>query len=692
MTLVQLGSKVEVAARDFPTNRGGLCRKGWTAAELLSAPDRLRTPWLRRGAENALEPASWPEAIDFVASSIRKVQTSYGLDAIGIFGGGGLTNEKAYMLGKFARVVLRSKNIDYNGRFCMASAAVANQRAFGIDRGLPFPISDIPGAEVILMFGGNPADTMPPLMQYFEEQRRRGGRLIVADPRRTRTAESAQIHLQLTPGSDAALANGILNVAIREKLIDEAYIAERTHGFEAVRKAVSSYWPDRVERIAGVPAASIVEAARLLAHAKTAMVFSARGTEQQSHGVDNVLALTNLTLALGLAGKPNSGYGCFTGQGNGQGGREHGLKADQLPGYRKLANAADREHVAAVWGIPADDLPGPGLAACDLFDALGERGGIRALWVMGANPVVSAPKAAVLEERLKRLDLLVVCDAFLSETASMADVVFPVTQWAEEEGTMTNLEGRMLYRRAALPAPEGVRTDLQVLKLVATALDRGAFMIDTPEAAFEELTRASAGGKADYGGATYARIIAEDGLFWPCKTATDAGTPRLFGERFATPDGRARFYAVEYRPPAEEPNELYPLYLTTGRLLGQYQSGAQTRRVRTLNDAEPEAFIEVHPDTAANINIADGAMAQVVTRRGRVICRARYSRGIRFDTIFMPFHFGGSGRANTLTNDAVDPVSKIPEFKISAARLERAPETNTNSETPSGALGNTLLK
>jgi len=692
MTLLQNATGVEVAARDFPTNKGGLCRKGWTAAELLTAPDRLRTPLLRRGRDNALEPATWDEALDYLTSAFTTLQHSYGRNSIAIYGGGGLTNEKAYMLGKFARVVLGSKNIDYNGRFCMASAAVANQRAFGIDRGLPFPIADIPGADLILMFGANPADTMPPLMQYFEEQRRRGGTLIVADPRRTRTAEAAQLHLQLTPGTDAALANGILHVIIREKMIDETYIADRTHGFDAVRKAVASYWPDRVERITGIAAASIVDAARLLGRAKTAMVFSARGTEQQSHGVDNVLALTNLVLALGLAGKPNSGYGCFTGQGNGQGGREHGQKADQLPGYRKLTSAADREHVAGVWGIPADDLPGPGLPTGELFEALGERGGVRALWVLGANPVVSAPRAAQLEERLKRLDLLVVSDSFLSETASMADVVLPVTQWAEEEGTTTNLEGRVLYRRAALSPPEGVRTDLEVLKQVATALGRGQFMLDVPEAAFEELTRASAGGKADYGGMSYARINAENGLFWPCASPDSAGSPRLFGERFPTPDGRARFYAVEYRPPAEEPSEEYPLYLTTGRLLVQYQSGTQTRRVASLNEIEPAAFVEVHPDTASSLGIADGEMVQVLTRRGRAVCKARFSRAIRLDTIFMPFHFAGAGRANTLTNDAVDPVSKIPEFKIAAARLARLPapsETLLSTETQSGTRDNT---
>ena len=671
MTLLRNGADWEVSARNFPTNRGGLCQKGWTAAELLRASDRLTTPLLRRRPGQPLEAASWAEAIEFIATSLTMLQESYGRDSVAIFGGGGLTNEKAYTLGKFARVVLRTKNIDYNGRFCMASAAAASQRVFGIDRGLPFPLSDIPEAEVILMVGANPAETMPPLMQYFEEQRKNGGRLIVADPRRTPTADAAELHLQLTPGSDAALANGLLFVAIREKLIDETFIAERTRGFDLARGAVASYWPDRVERITGVPAASIVAAARMLGAAKRAMVFTARGAEQQSHGVNNVIAFTNLVLALGHSGKRGSGYGCFTGQGNGQGGREHGQKADQLPGYRKLTSAADRAHVAEVWGVAPDDLPGPGLPAVELLDALGQRGGVRGLWVMGANPVVSAPKAAELERRLEKLDLLVVSDAFLSETASLADVVLPVTQWAEEEGTLTNLEGRVLYRRAVCAPPDGVLSDLEVMKLVANALGRGSFIADSPAEAFEELRRASAGGKADYAGISYARIQRDDGVFWPCRSETEADSPRLFAERFATPDGRARFFAVQYRPPAEEPNDDFPFYLTTGRLTAHYQSGAQTRRVKSLLAAAPEPFVEIHPSTASSMGVTDGELVHVVTRRGRASCKVRTTHAIRFDTLFMPFHFSGPGRANTLTNDAVDPVSKIPEFKISAARVER---------------------
>jgi assimilatory nitrate reductase catalytic subunit len=673
MTLTRTENGVRVAPRDFPTNRGGLCRKGWTSAELLSSPDRLTTPLIRRAESGELAPASWQEAIAFVASSIRTLSDRYGPNSLGVFGGGGLTNEKAYMLGKFARVVLRTKNIDYNGRFCMASAAVASQKVFGIDRGLPFPVSDIANADVVFLAGANPAETMPPLMQYFDAQKKSGGRLIVSDPRRTPTAAAATLHLQHTPGTDVALANGMLYLALREKLIDHAFIRDRTRDFELASKSAAAYWPDRVERITGVPAAELLAATRLMGRAKTAMLFTARGVEQQVCGVDGVIAFTNLLLALGHAGKPYSGYGCLTGQGNGQGGREHGQKADQLPGYRKLAKAEDREHVAGVWGVDPDELPPPGLPAVELFRTLGVRGGVRGLWIMGANPVVSAPNAQELDAGLSRLDLLVVCDPFLSETARLADVVLPVAQWAEEEGTLTNLEGRVLYRQQALAPPDGVRTDLEVMKLVATALGRGHHIEDRPAAAFEELRRASAGGQADYAGVSYARIRARQGVFWPCPSEDGPDSPRLFLERFATPDGRARFLAVEQRDPAEITDESYPLFLTTGRLLAHYQSGNQTRRVAELAEANPESFVEVHPDTALVLGVADGERVRVVTRRGRVVCSARLTTTIRRDTLFMPFHFGGAERANTLTSDAVDPVSKIPAFKLAAARIERVP-------------------
>jgi assimilatory nitrate reductase catalytic subunit len=671
MTLVEEAGLWSVAARDFPTNKGGLCRKGWTAASLLNSPDRLTTPLMRDSKGGTLRPAEWPEVLERIAGKIKSISAESGADAIGVFGGGGLTNEKAYLLGKFARVALRTANIDYNGRFCMASAAAAGLRAFGIDRGMPFPMQDIAQTDAILMIGSNPAETLPPIMQYFEEQRDRGGTLIVADPRRTPTAKLATLHLQLTPGTDAALANGLLHIAIRRGLIDADFIEQRTSGFERVKRMVASYWPDRVERVTGVPVAQLEKAAQILGEADTAMLITGRGPEQQSQGVNNVLAFINLILALGHAGKPLSGYASMTGQGNGQGGREHGQKADQLPGYRKLDNPQHRAELAAFWNVEPDELPQPGLSASELLDALG--GKIRALLVFASNILVSAPDALQVARRMEQLDLLVVADIFLSETAAHADIVLPVTQWAEEEGTMTNLEGRVLLRNRAKEPPPGAWTDIRILTELAERLGRGHLFTPRLDEVFDEFRRATAGGTADYAGISYARIAAENGVFWPCPAPDHPGTPRMFLDRFATDDGRARFHAVDHRASDEMPDQDFPYFLTTGRVLAQYQSGTQTRRIAELNAAEPEPFVEINPNTARGLKIADGDLTVLTTRRGRIVVKARFSRDIRLDTLFVPFHWSGAGSANALTNAALDPISKIPEFKVCAVRIERAP-------------------
>jgi len=438
-----------------------------------------------------------------------------------------------------------------------------------------------------------------------------------------------------------------------------------------VQRVCKSYWPERVERITGVPEAQIVRAAHMLGEAATAMVLTARGAEQQAHGTDNVLAYINLLLALGRAGKPHSGYGCLTGQGNGQGGREHGQKSDQLPGYRKIDNPVHRAHVAGVWGVEAGSLPQPGLSACKLLGAMG--GAVRGLLVFASNVLVSAPDADSVAGGLGGLDLLVVADMFLSETAERADVVLPIAQWAEEDGTMTNLEGRVLRRRRALPPPAGVWTDLQVLHALAERLGCTADFATEPETAFGELRRASAGGAADYAGVTYDRIDAENGVFWPCPDPGHPGTQRLFLDRFATEDGRARFHAVEYHGAAEVPDRDFPYVLTTGRVLAQYQTGVQTRRVPELAAAEPGGFVEMHADTARGHHIGAGDLVRLTTRRGSIDLPARISRDIRMDTVFVPFHWGGVARANLLTNPVLDAISGIPEFKACAVHIARAP-------------------
>ncbi|WP_031025221.1 molybdopterin oxidoreductase family protein [Streptomyces sp. NRRL WC-3725] len=746
---------VEVTERaDFPVNRGALCGKGRTAAEVLSPAVRLTAPLVRDGGR--LVEASWPQALDRIAERLGATRERYGPDALGVFGGGGLTNEKAYTLGKFARVVLGTSQIDYNGRFCMSSAAAAGTKAFGLDRGLPFPLEDVPRTGCVILVGSNLAETMPPSLRFFTELRENGGTLIVVDPRRTRTAEQADLHLAPRPGTDLALALGLLHLVVAEGRTDEEYIRERTTGWEEARAAAMAHWPEYVERITGVPVPQLREAVRMFCEPEAAMVLTARGPEQQSKGTDTVGAWINLCLATGRPGRPFSGYGCLTGQGNGQGGREHGQKADQLPGYRKLDDPAARRHVAGVWGVDPDSLPGPGRSAYELLDALGTD--VRALLLMGSNPVVSAPRAAHVEQRLRSLDFLAVADVVLSETAELADVVLPVTQWAEETGTTTSLEGRVLLRRQAVAPPPGVHSDLYVLHELADRLGVEKGFPTDPEEIFEELRRASAGGPADYSGITYRRLAEENGVFWPCpegpvategseetggtgasdgedavldtlpddpaadtggtadvpparltaaaRTTEDAvpddsaaddgtaldslphrpaadagaarapaghthpGTPRLFLDRFATPDGRARFVPVAHRATAEEPDAEYPLLLTTGRVVSQYQSGAQTRRVAELNAAAPGPFVELHPRLAARLGAADGDPVAVVSRRGRAVAPARITGAIRPDTVFMPFHWPGEGRANTLTNPALDPTSRMPEFKSCAVRVE----------------------
>ena len=657
---------------DFPTNRGGLCAKGWTAAELLDHKDRLLTPLVRAvegDRTSPLRPATWDEAFDRVVAAITRSQDRYGRDAVGIFGGGSLTNEKAYALGKFARVGLRTAMIDYNGRFCMSSAATAGNKAFGVDRGLPFPLSDIAEAAAILLVGSNPADTMPPAMQYFDQARHNGARHIVVDPRRTSTADGASLHLAPVPGTDLALANGLLHIAIREGYLDEAYIAERTTGFAAVRAAVSSYWPDWVERTTGVSVADMRDTVRALATAPSAMILTARGAEQHSNGTDTAQAFINLALALGLPGKWASGYGTVTGQGNGQGGREHGQKADQLPGYRRLDDPRARAHVAAVWGIEPEELPLPGKSAFEMLDRLGSDGGVRTLFVLASNIAVSAPDANRIRHRLAALDTLIVSDIFLSETAALADIVLPTAEWAEEEGTMTNLEGRVIRRKMALPPPEGVLDDLQMIAELATRLGRGQYFSDKPAEVFEELRRASAGGVADYAGITYDRIEAEQGVFWPCPSVDHPGTPRLFAESFPTPDGKARFIPVVHRAPAETPDRSYPYVLTTGRLLQQYQSGTQTRRLG--GTMVPDPHVQLHPSLARRLQIEPSDLVELRTRRGVAVFRAQVTDAIRPEVLFVPFHWGGANNANSLTDPALDPSSRMPEFKVCAVAARR---------------------
>jgi assimilatory nitrate reductase catalytic subunit len=654
----------------FPVNNGQLCIKGWTSSALLNHPERLLSPLIRDARREPFRECSWEEAMDRTAGAMIRTRDRYGADANGVFGSGALTNEKTYLLGKFARLAMGTANIDYNGRYCMSSAAAAGNRAFGIDRGLPFPVQDIAETKLAILVGSNCADTLPPIMQWFDKLKANGGRLAVIDPRRTATAKRADAHLATTPGSDLALANGLLYLAIEEGFLKREYIAARTNGFESVRAAVLGYHPAHVERITGVSEAQMRQLVRWMAAAESCMILSGRGAEQHSKGADTCNAWINLALAFGLPGKPNSGWGCLTGQGNGQGGREHGQKADQLPGYRLIENPAHREILAKHWGVPAGSLPRKGKSAFELLDSLGPQGGIRTLFVMGSNVAVASPDIPRIVDRLKATEFLAVCDSFMSETAAMADVVFPVCQWAEEEGTMTNFEGRVLHRRRTARPPRGVRSDIEVMRGIAERLGCGhQFRFESTRAVFDEFRAATAGAPADYSGITYERIDAQDGVFWPCPSEDHEGTPRMFAERFHHPDGKAKFLPVEHREGGEKPCRDYPYFFTTGRYKEHYNSGTQTRRVEKLLSTQPLPRLQMHPTLANRHSITGASVVTLESRRGRAEFTVDISPDIRPDTLFAPFHWGGRGAANALTQGVLDPTSRMPEFKLAAVRI-----------------------
>lgn len=667
--LVEKNHVVGVEPRyDFPVNEGRLCPKGVTAYLQTHHPDRLEYPLIKRNGN--FERASWDEAFDLIVSRFKDLQEKHGKDSIAVYSGSSLTTEKTYLVGKFARVGLGTRFIDYNGRLCMASAAAGNNKAFGIDRAAN-PWSDIPHAQVLIIAGANCAETFPIINGFLWKQRDNGGIWIVIDPRETPTARQGDIHLQLKPGTDAAVANGILNVLINENLIDQAFIDTRTNGWEEAREMALKYPPEVAAEISGVPAEKIIQAARVYGRAKTGMIMHARGIEHHSNGTENVLSYINIVLATGKIGSKGRGYGTITGQGNGQGGREHGQKADQLPGYRYITDPDARKYVAGVWGIDESELPQAGVSAVEAFQKMRE-GEIRGLLSICSNMMVSLPDTNAVRKSLEKLEFNVCIDFFMSEAARYADVVLPGTTWAEDEGTTTSGEGRVIKINKAIDPPGEARRDWEILQEIARRMGRGQyFQFTSPREIFDELRIASKGGKADYSGITYEKIDRQDGVFWPCPSDESEGTPRLFEERFAHRDGKAKFHPIEYKGADEKPDEEYPLIFTSGRIVHQYLSGNQTRRIGFLVQQCPEPFVEIHPETAAKYKINDGERVKVVSRRGEGVFPALVVKTIRPDTIFIPYHWGEELAANQITNAALDPTSKIPEFKACAARLEK---------------------
>lgn len=653
---------------EFPFNEGRLCPKGVQRYLQNNHPDRLLDP-LKRVEGKGFEKISWDEAMDRTISEIKRIQSTYGNDAFSMLSGVSLTNEKSYLVGKFARVALKTKNLDYNGRLCMVSAGAGNKKAFGLDRGSN-NYADLEKAEVILVTGANVSETFPTLTHWIWRARDNGAKLIVVDPRVIPLARTADLHLDIKPGTDSALYGTILKYLADNNMLNQEFIQEHTSGFEQTLEAVKDYTLEWGEKVTGIHQDKIRLAAEWWGTAATSFLLHARGIEHHSKGVDNVVGCINLVLATGRIGKPYCGYATITGQGNGQGGREHGHKCDQLPGNRDISNPEHRKYISEVWGIDEKELPGVGYTAYELIEAI-HRGEVKGLLSICFNPLVSLPNNNFVREALEKLEFYVVIDFFLNETARHADIVLAGSLHEEEEGTVTTAEGRVTRIRQAVTPPGNARQDTAILLEIAERLGAGdKFKYNSSEDIFNELRVASKGGTADYYGITYEKIEKNMGIFWPCPTLDHPGTPRLWEDyKFKTNDGKAHFNPAPYRDPGEVTDEEYPIVLTTGRVVSQYLSGTQTRRIGKLVNQYPEPLVEIHPELAAKYGIKERDLVKVATRRGEGLFPANIVETIRKDTVFIPYHWPGKKSANQLTPGTLDPISKIPEFKVCACKL-----------------------
>jgi assimilatory nitrate reductase catalytic subunit len=655
---------------DFPFNEGKLCPKGVKRYMQGGHPDRLMTP-LERVEGEGFRPIAWDSALGRTAAAVRAIQEKHGPDSFAILTGASLTNEKAYLMGKFARVAVRTANIDYNGRLCMVSAGAASKKVLGIDRSAN-PWSDIRKAKCILIAGANVAECAPITTEYIWAARENGAKIIVLDPRMTPIARTVDLYIPVKSGGDIGVFNGMLHVMIERGWVDRAFIAAHTTGFDEVEKVVAKYTPEYAAKIAGVPPSMIVRAAEMWGPASTSFLMHARGIEHHTKGVDNCMAAINLVVATGRIGREGCGYAMITGQGNGQGAREQGQKCEQLPGQRDIDNPEHRKYIASVWGVPEESIPHKGLSAVEIVEAIHAKK-IRGLFLICFNPMVSLPDQTFVREALEKLEHFTVCDFFLSETARYADVVLPGSLMEEDEGTTTSVEGRVIHHAKAVDPPGLARQDWRIICDLAALLGHEEkFAYASTKEIFDELRVASKGSASDYYGITWERIDANKGIFWPCPSLDHPGTPRLYeGGRFGHPDGKAHFQPVEWRPAAEETDDEYPITLTTGRVVAHFLSGTQTRRIGGLMSQTPEPFCELHPRLAETLGVVAGDFVRVESRRGAAVVKAMVVKTIRPDHVFIPYHWPLERGANACTIRALDPISKIPEFKKCAVRVTK---------------------
>jgi len=669
---------------DHPANFGRLCTKGATLHLSARHESRVLHPELRRSRATARSSATWDEALDCAAERFADLIGSDGPDAVAFYISGQLLTEDYYVFNKLARALVGTNNVDTNSRLCMSSAVAGYKLTLGADAP-PACYADIDHADLFLVAGSNAAWAHPVLFRRIEEARVRNPRakLVVVDPRRTDTAAAADLHLRILPGTDVALLNAMLHVLVADGLVDRAYIAAHTEGFEALERTVRAYSPRAAARICGIDADEIVAAARAFGRAQAALSLYCQGLNQSTHGTHNNAAIVNLHLATGQIGRPGAGPFSLTGQPNAMGGREVGGMATLLSGHRDPADPAHRAEVAALWDVPA--LPArPGKTAVEMFEAVA-RGEVKAIWIACTNPAQSLPDQRLVRAALARAELVVLQDAYRdTDTAAFADVLLPAASWGEKDGTVTNSERRITRVRAAVPPPGEARADWAIAADFALRLgarlgraDAGRlFGWHTPAAIFDEHRATTLGRDLDIGGLDYARLERQGPQQWPLPSGAPAGRARLYEDGlFPTPSGRARFADTRHVEPAEGPDARYPLVLNTGRLRDQWHGMSRTGTVAQLFGHAPRPALDMHPDDLAARALRTGDLARVASRRGELMVAVQATTDVSPGQVYLPMHWGsrfmrGAG-ANALTVPAVDPFSKQPELKLAAVQVTK---------------------
>lgn len=659
---------------DHPVNRGKLCPKGLAEHYVLNAEGRATTPLLR--VDDKLQPVSWDRAIPHLVSEFRRVQELYGKESVGVISTGQLVTEEFYTLGKLVQLGLGTSNYDGNTTLCMSTAVAGYKRSFGSD-GPPGAYEDIAKADVVFLIGANIAENHPILCPYLEANPKKT--LIVADPRVTKTAMMADVYLPLKPRSDLALINGIAHILIRENKIDRSYIEQHTKGFEELCSFLEKYTPEYVSNITGLSQELIHRVATLYGEAKAAFIGWTMGVNHSTKGTETVNAINNLALLTGNVGRVGGSPFSITGQCNAMGTRETGFTSG-LPGYRKFEKEIDRQELATLWGVDVERIPTKrGLAYPDIIEAVLAKK-IRALWVIATNPIVSFPNVDVLRQALSNLEFFVVQDAFHpTPTSELAHMVLPAATWGEKEGTYTNSERRVSKVNQVLPPVGEALSDFEIFLRVAEELGCKQELFpgwSEPKDAFAEWRRVSEGRLCDYSGITYEALEEVGGIQWPYskdETSAPNATRRLYEDGvFETEGGKAQLYCAEWEPFPEQPSEDFPLVLNTGRTVEHWHTRTKTGAVAILQKLSPHAWLEMNPVDARQLGLRHHDSVEVVSARGRVSrVELRITEVIAPGQVFMPFHFAQTN-ANNVTQSAFDPMSREPNYKQCAVRIEKS--------------------